>query len=169
MITVQNFTEAINFQITGGSTYGWDCFGPDARWLDSEESQKYTANIVIAGQDRTVCIAELHDYVNRRSYRWINPDCRTSYIFESAERSVDHNEAYEGVRFVDLEPEDFLAKTASVVAGQFDYDTRVTVPIDLPDEELFALMKIAHERDITLNQLVEQILTEVIEKHQHDQ
>jgi hypothetical protein len=168
MITVQNFTEAINFQITGGSSYGWDCFGPDARWLDSEEPKQYTANIVIAGPDRTVCIAELHDYVNSRSYRWINPAHRAAYLFESAERGVDHEEAYEGVRFTEVEAEDFLSKTASMVSGRFDYDARVSVPIDLPDEELFALMKMAHERDITLNQLIEQILEEVIKKH-HDQ
>lgn len=168
MITVQNFTEAINFKITGGSSYGWDCFGADARWLDSEEPSQYTANIVIAGLNRTVCIAELHDYVNHRSYRWINPDVQEAYLAESAERGVDRDEAYEDVKFTDLESEDFLSKTVSVVAGKFDYDARVTVPIDLPDEELFALMKMAHEKDITLNQLVEQILEEVIKKH-HDQ
>lgn len=165
MITVQSFTEAINFQITGGSSYGWECFGPDARWLDSEEPRQYTTSIVIAGPERTVCIAELHDLVNRRSYRWINPDHRAAYLEEAGRREVDHDEAYEGVRFVDLEAEDLLDKTASVVSGRFDYDTRVSVPIDLPDEELFALMKMAHERDITLNQLVEQILNEVIKKH----
>lgn len=164
MITVQSFTEAINFQITGGSSYGWECFGPDARWLDSEEPRQYTANIVIAGPERTVCIAELHDYVNSRSYRWINPDHREAYLAESARREVDIDEAYEGVRFTELEAEDFLNKTTSVVSGRFDYDARVNVPIDLPDNELFALMKMAHERDITFNQLVEQILNEVIKK-----
>jgi predicted HicB family RNase H-like nuclease len=34
----------------------------------------------------------------------------------------------------------------------------------LSDSETFALMKIAHEQDITLNQLVERILIEAIEK-----
>jgi predicted DNA-binding ribbon-helix-helix protein len=38
-------------------------------------------------------------------------------------------------------------------------DNRVDVPIELGDEEWYSLMKMAHERDSTLNQLVEEILT----------
>jgi len=51
-------------------------------------------------------------------------------------------------------------------------DNRVDVPIELTDEEWYTLMRMAHDRDITLNQLVEEILvTEInrIEKEQeHD-
>jgi predicted HicB family RNase H-like nuclease len=38
------------------------------------------------------------------------------------------------------------------------------IEIDLPKEELYQLMLMAHEQDITLNQLVEKILQEVIDK-----
>lgn len=43
-------------------------------------------------------------------------------------------------------------------------DNRVTVEIDLEDDLLFKLMLMAHEQDITLNQLVEKILQEFIER-----
>jgi predicted HicB family RNase H-like nuclease len=39
-----------------------------------------------------------------------------------------------------------------------------TIQIDLPKEELFQLMLHAHEQDITLNQLVENILRKYIEE-----
>lgn len=39
-----------------------------------------------------------------------------------------------------------------------------SVPLDLEKEELFNLMLLAHERNITLNQLVENILREHIER-----
>jgi predicted DNA-binding ribbon-helix-helix protein len=42
---------------------------------------------------------------------------------------------------------------------------RATVEVELEDHEWYELMKLAHERDITLNQLVEQILREFIQKH----
>ena len=42
---------------------------------------------------------------------------------------------------------------------------RVNVDIDLNDEELFTLMKMAHERDITLNQLVNNVLTDYFENN----
>jgi predicted HicB family RNase H-like nuclease len=44
------------------------------------------------------------------------------------------------------------------------YDDRITIPIDLPDDVMFALMKQAHEQDITFNQHVEQVLRSEIEK-----
>jgi hypothetical protein len=50
----------------------------------------------------------------------------------------------------------------SIKAGE-DYDTRVSVPVDFTDEELLTYMTMAHERDMTFNQFVEQALREAIE------
>jgi hypothetical protein len=47
-------------------------------------------------------------------------------------------------------------------------DGRESVPIDLPKEELFQLMLRAHEKDVTLNQLVESILRELIEREENE-
>lgn len=43
-------------------------------------------------------------------------------------------------------------------------DGRSEIEIDITDDEFLRLAKIAHERDITFNQLVEQILTEEIKR-----
>ena len=48
-------------------------------------------------------------------------------------------------------------------------DNRVDVEIALTDEEWYTLMKIAHEQDITLNQLVERILTAEINRIEKEQ
>ena len=48
-------------------------------------------------------------------------------------------------------------------------DNRVDVPIELTDEQWYSLMKMAHERDITLNQLVEQILTLEMERLEQEE
>lgn len=42
-------------------------------------------------------------------------------------------------------------------------DGRSTVEIDLDREEWYQIMMMAHERDITLNQMVELILRQAIE------
>jgi predicted HicB family RNase H-like nuclease len=66
------------------------------------------------------------------------------------------------VGYTDLDvAEDFLNKAGAIVTGQ-SYDTRITVPLEMSDDEQLRLMIMAHEQDITLNQLVEQILTEAI-------
>ena len=43
-------------------------------------------------------------------------------------------------------------------------DNRVDFEIELTDEEWYTLMKMAHEQDITLNQLVERVLTAEIDR-----
>ncbi len=47
-------------------------------------------------------------------------------------------------------------------------DNRTTVGINLDDAVLFQLMILAHERDITLNKLVENILREYIDNSKLD-
>lgn len=160
MITIQNFSEAIKFQITGGSPYGWQCFGHDARWLDSEDS-KYSASIVFGGPDFTVFSAEICDMVNNRAYRWMHPVYKPKYDAEANMLGVNGNQAWDEVDYTDLEvAEDFLEKCAAIVDGDFDYDTRVSVPLTLSDSEMLQLMTMAHEADLTLNQFVEQVLKE---------
>jgi len=62
---------------------------------------------------------------------------------------------------------DWLEKAQAIVSGQ-EYDTRVSMAVDLPDDELFQYMKLAHEQDITLNQFIEQALQEAIDRHRED-
>ena len=43
-------------------------------------------------------------------------------------------------------------------------DNRVTIEIDLDEDLLYQLMLKAHEHDITLNQMIEKILREYMDK-----
>jgi hypothetical protein len=166
MITVQDFTEAVDFQITGGSEYCWECFGPDARYLDSEHSKEFQASVVFGGPERTVFVCELFDYVNTRAYRWINPEYREAHEKEAKKRKVNAKTAWDGVDFTDVElDDDILEKITELTKGNFKYDSRIRVPVEFSDEELFTYMKLAHDLDITFNQLVEQAIKEAMEKH----
>lgn len=166
MITVQDFTEAVDFQITGGSEYCWDCFGPDARYLDAEIPQKSQSSIIFGGPERTVFICELFDFVNKRAYRWINPDYKKPHADEAERREVKLNQAWDEADFTELEvAEDILSKIKEVIKGNFNYDTRVSIPLEFTDEELLTYMKLAHDLDITFNQLVERAIKEAMEKY----
>lgn len=168
MITVEDFTNAVQFKITGGSSFTWDCFGPDARWLDAEENGQYSASIVFGGPDFTVYVAEAHDYGNNRSYRWINPNYLDVYTQAHKNNGTDMSVAWDDHRFTDLDvEEDFIEKCTAIVAGT-GYDDRVRVPLDIPDADLLKFMMLAHERDMTFNQLVEEALRAAIEDYQRD-
>jgi hypothetical protein len=72
--------------------------------------------------------------------------------------------AWDDVDYVDLEvDDDFIQKCLSIKEGE-DYDTRVSVPLELDNDEMFELMKMAHEQDLTLNEFVEQLLRRVIQE-----
>jgi hypothetical protein len=43
-----------------------------------------------------------------------------------------------------------------------------TIELDLTDAELLVLFKLAHERDVTLNDFVEIVLTEYLEQIEYD-
>jgi hypothetical protein len=108
------------------------------------------------------------DYTHDRAYRIINPDFLDQYKDESDERGELGNQAWDDVDFIDLEvDDDFMQKCLAIVAGE-DYDTRVSMPVDFSDEDLFRYMKLAHERDITLNQLIEQALRKFIAQNNVD-
>lgn len=168
MITLQEFLESIQYKITEGSDYGWDCFGPNARYLDSLKDDCYSISALFDNQTQIVYIVELWDYINHREYRWQHPDYVESYKKEALRRNIDPTESLDGSKYIELDVEDdMLEKIQRIVAGE-EYDSRVKVPVDFTDEELLQYMKLAHEMDITFNELVERALKEAIDQAKQD-
>jgi hypothetical protein len=168
MITLKEFMELADYKITEGSQYCWDCFGPDAYQLDSwnQKHDGYSLCITFDTHTHEVYEVQAHDYKRNRAYRLINPDYKFGYNDEAAGREVDANQAWDDVNYIDLETDDDYIQKAQAIAAGKDYDTKIDMPLRLDDDQLFELMKQAHERDITLNQLVEDILRNVITRHE---
>lgn len=167
MITLKQWMETVAFRLTEGSDFSWECYGPNAYSLDSwnGDHNGHSFCIIFDTKDQTVYEVQAHDYANNRAYRMINPDFAKKYKKEAKRRDCDRNEAWENVDYVDLElEEDWLRKAEAIFQG-VEYDTRISVPLDLDDDLMFELMKMAHERDVTLNKMVEIVLLEVIAKH----
>lgn len=170
MLTIKDWMEAVNYRITEGSDYGWHCFGPNAYSLDSWDGEHdgVSSTVVFDTGNQTVYQVEVHDYANQRSYRLTNTDFKSAYKEESKDRGTDADEAYDGVKFIDLETEeDFLAKCCAIMNYE-DYDTRVSIPIELPENELMILFKMAHERDMTFNDFVEEALRNALAEFEQD-
>lgn len=160
MITMKEWMEVVGYRITEGSDYTWDCYGTHAYSLDSWNGEHNGHSFCITFDTKTQEVFEVaaHDYANQRAYRMINPDYAKKHKKECKQKSVNLNEAWEDVNYIDLETDDdFISKCLAIRAGE-DYDTRVDVPLDLPEETIFQLMKLAHENDQTLNEYVEDIL-----------
>ncbi len=172
MITMQEFMETVNYRITEGSDYGWNCYGSNVHslsaWNGIHNKGGWSANIVFDTEDQTVYEVEVCDYTNQRAYRIINPDFRDEYKKESKNRDEFADCAWDNVKFTDLEVDsDWLEKAQAIVASEV-YDTRVSIPIELPDNELLVLFKMAHERDMKFNDFVEEVLKEALADYERN-
>lgn len=160
--------ETVNYRITEGSEFMWSCFGSNAHnisyWNGSHGTDGVSVDITFDTVNQTVYEMGAHDYRRERSYRWTHPDYIEARNQEATRRGVNLKVAYDEINFVDLDvADDILEKARCIVAGE-PYDERVSIPLELPAETLFDLMKIAHERDITFNQLITDVLVRVAEE-----
>ncbi len=158
MITIKEWMELVNYKITEGSDYysGDKLLYSLSSW--NEHQDGYSFNIVFdPREDQLVYAVEACDYKHNRAYRRKIP----GYAYDS-------DQAWDDVNFVELEEDDdFIQKALSIKAGE-DYDTRVSVPLEFTDEELLKYMTMAHERDMTFNQFVEEALRHAIEEAKRD-
>ena len=166
MITMKEWIELVDYKITEGSDYGWQCYGPNAYSLDSwngvHGAGGYSFSIVFSTKSQKVYEVSMCDYNNNRAYRMINPKNVEKHRKEAESKSVLANQAWDDVDYIDLDVvDDFIQKALAIRSGE-PYDTRVQVPVDFTDQELLQYMKLAHERDMTFNELVEEALRHVL-------
>ncbi len=172
MITIKEFMEIVDYRITEGSAYQWQCFGHDAYCLDSWNGDQdgHTVSICFDTRDQTVYQVMAYDYKNDRAYRMTNPDFKSAFDAECQDRDVLdmawEDEDGNAIEYVDLDVEDdFIQKAMAIVSGE-PYDTRVQVPVVFSDDELLQYMKMAHDLDMTFNAFVEEALRAAIEREQ---
>jgi hypothetical protein len=170
MITLKEWMEVVEYRITEGSTYQWGCFGHNVYSLDSWDGEQdgHSFTVIFDTKTQEVYEVQAHDFARQRAYRLINPEYAEQYRTEAKDRSVLENQAWDDVDYVDLETDDDWIQKAQAIAAGEDYDTRVSVPVDFTDEDLLKYMKLAHERDITFNQLITEALIEAIDEFKRD-
>ena len=88
MILLKNYLEAIEYKITDGTDYGWQCYGSNARYLDSYKEDQYSVGAIFDSQDQFVYAIELWDYQNNREYRWQHPNYKQAFLNEAKERVI---------------------------------------------------------------------------------
>jgi hypothetical protein len=157
-MNLSTFNVIFDHKIVGGSEQYWTCY-PDSRYLDYE-SAFAKASVIVNTESGLVYEATIESIENpENSYYWINPDFKTDMINEAVDKKLNPDHLYFGTELEVIE--DFAEKADAIFHGE-EFDHRVIVPITLSNDEMLKLMTIAHEKDITLNELVSQILEQEI-------
>lgn len=172
MISMREWMELVDYKITEGSDYGWQCYGPNAYTLDSwngvHGTGGYSFSIVFSTKSQKVYEVSMCDYTNNRAYRMINPKNVEKHRKEAESKSVLANQAWDDVNYVDLEvADDFFQKALAIRAGE-SYDTSIMVEIDLPNDLILEAAMAAHKQNITLNEYINRALAALAEKHLND-
>lgn len=150
MITIKQWMEINNYRITESNEYENHLLTLDS-WDGNQDG--YSSSITFNPKTEEVQSVDVCDYAHNKAYRLsTNPN------------KQDDKNAYDGVDFIDLDiDEDFIEK-AIAIANYQEYDDRIIVSIELEHKDAFALMLMAHEQDITLNTLINNILREEMSK-----
>lgn len=162
MLTLKEWMEIVDYRITEGGDYHNDRYGNSVYCLDSwnGEQDGHSFTVIFNTQTQVVYEVQAHDYLHNRAYRM--------FAEGFAPAVSEDKEAWDDIDYVTLDvDDDFIQKSLAIKAGE-DYDTRVSVPVDFTDEELLKYMTMAHERDMTFNQFIEEALRQAIEEYKRD-
>jgi hypothetical protein len=166
MITLKDFLTAIDYKITEGSEYGWTCYGPNTHRVERQvgDHTGNTLTCVFDTKDHFVYELEAWDNATDRIYRWINPDYIKAYKKACKKHDVDFKNACDRLNYIDLDVEGDILEKIHAIANNEAYDDRVQIEVDFTDEDMLQYMKLAHQLDITFNELVERALKTAIDE-----
>lgn len=183
MITLKDFLEVTNYQYTESSQYCWKCFGDTAQSMDywNREDDGFSMSITHDLLKPIVYMMEVCDYKTDRAYRWINPDYKNQYIDEAEDREVNPNEAWDDIDYVNTAEGTMLGiakelmdrkddnKEGIISYDQEGMDDDGNITLRLDKSEILALALEAHRNDITINKMVERLLTDAMKDYRNNE
>jgi hypothetical protein len=152
-------------RVTEGSEFGFDCYGDRAYslsyWNGLHGEAETSTHVVYDRDTFDVFETDVYDGAKNKSYVWRDPSYAGLYNAEIAAKNVDYEPEWPEIELETVE--DFTEKATAIMNGE-EYDDCVSVPLNLDKHEMLALMLLAHERNITLNQLINAALREELDK-----
>lgn len=117
-ITIKEFMTTIDFKISEGFEYGWDCYGPNAYsigWQEKRGNLWASAGLVYDSENQKVYELSVWDEINNKVYRWIDPKFIPKVKKEYKQRSLNYKNlnykvAIDSVKYEDLSPTKILNK-----------------------------------------------------------
>lgn len=154
---IEHFLQAVNYQINESSNFLWRCFGDGVKLLDTVVlDEGISASCTFHPTTRKVFSIELWcDCVDanllKETYTWIDPEFLELYKEEHLKRGVALDD-------IVLPLEDILTKIRQAFRTEIE-----TLDVNIDPELHLELFKLAHERDISFNEYIVEILRKQID------
>ena len=89
-----------NGQVKGATDYIWDCFGPDAMYLDiGNDTLGHIASVIFDSDDGTVYAFEMFLPQERKAWRWLDERYQDLFLEACQANGVNPRVAYDNVSF----------------------------------------------------------------------
>ena len=163
MFTFKNFLDIVETNCTV-ERFPTDlqCYGPHTSIYSAYVKNDYECCAAV--NDLGIRELNLYDYKNKRNYRWTVPEVEPLRNAEFLLAGIDPDICDGDQEFIDLIMiEDMIEKITAINAGE-EYDTRITIPLELTDEEFILIARAAHELDVTINEFMVQAVREQLWK-----
>ena len=109
-MNLQEFMDAVDCRVCGGSTFQWACY-PNARYMDiSDINGNEVGSCLFSTVSQEVYEIEFYVYDDNVAYRWTDLVYAQARNEESASKGLDPAIAYDDVRFSNVESEEEILK-----------------------------------------------------------
>ncbi len=117
-VTIKDFLDLINYKISEGSKYCWQCFGENAFCFDYwDRENDIAAGMIFDTETHVVYHVTTANEQTDIAYRWTHPDWRKTYAQEVIDRGVP-DKAWDDVAFIDINDADELIEKAKCLITQ---------------------------------------------------
>lgn len=154
MINIKDYLEAVNYRVTSGDKFYWDVYPNPCFVMDYDE--KWCSCSVVYDSNKTVYEVNATDTAKNVWYRWIMPEFVAQTVKEEQAFGCDPS------NYVLLDVEQDIMQKLTAIAANKPYDERVIVPCDISDNTFLALARAAHEKDVTFNTYITELLIQYI-------
>jgi hypothetical protein len=154
---VDDFLNVAGYQIHEGGKYCWNCYGDRAWQFDF----KNDVSIVFDLDTKLIYEISVWSSELERSMIWVDPTYEVTLVREATERGypIDYRcHVLSHKSMMTLVDQAFSGKT-------LDLDLANFIDIDLTEEEQEYLKMAAEREGVTIDEYVNKVLTEAVERH----
>ena len=161
---IQTILELIDYRMNTIDSYHWQCYGEGVKMVDFEsESGEIVGSFLFKPQQKEV--VEVYVYNEKEAYRWIAPEYREAYLKESEQRGFKSNVFTDELDFTEIMNEEDMLDIAT------EFMAPGLVRVRLTDEEIQVLERLAQQRNMDfqtlLNEIATDYLTKLVEEKSH--
>jgi hypothetical protein len=113
-ITLKDYLVSVNYSITDGAEFLWDCYGENALIISNDKKRGNnficSTGVVFDADKQTVYEMTVWDYEKNEQYRWISPRYSKKHREEEIKRGFVAGHSIDKLSFIEVTIEKILSK-----------------------------------------------------------